>query len=79
MTSGRTTLLVLLMFGLCASMSAQLITFSREQMVALPERVGLGVEMDDEFVRQAQIPGTPWFEPVEGYLPFERPKEKSSQ
>jgi galactonate dehydratase len=35
--------------------------------ISLPERVGLGVEMDDEFVRnKAQIPGTPWFEPVKG-------------
>jgi galactonate dehydratase len=47
--------------------------------IPLPERVGLGVEMDDEFVRQAQIPGTLWFEPVEGYSPFESPREKSSQ
>ncbi len=29
--------------------------------IPIPERVGLGVEMDDEFVRKAQIPGTPWF------------------
>jgi hypothetical protein len=34
MTSGRSALLALLMFSLCASMCAQLITFSREQMVA---------------------------------------------
>jgi len=34
MTSGRSVFLVLLMFGFCASMSAQLITFSREQILA---------------------------------------------
>jgi L-alanine-DL-glutamate epimerase-like enolase superfamily enzyme len=28
--------------------------------IPVPERAGLGVEMDDEFVRKAQIPGTPW-------------------
>jgi L-alanine-DL-glutamate epimerase-like enolase superfamily enzyme len=31
--------------------------------IPIPERAGLGVEMDDEFVRKAQIPGTPWFVP----------------
>jgi L-alanine-DL-glutamate epimerase-like enolase superfamily enzyme len=31
--------------------------------IPVPERAGLGVEMDDEFVRKAQIPGTPWFVP----------------
>jgi len=29
-----------------------------------PERPGLGVEMNDEAARKAQVPGTPWFEPV---------------
>ena len=29
-----------------------------------PDRPGLGVEMNDEVARKAQVPGTPWFEPV---------------
>ncbi|HUB78865.1 MAG TPA: mandelate racemase/muconate lactonizing enzyme family protein [Bryobacteraceae bacterium] len=29
-----------------------------------PERPGLGVEMNDDAARKAQVPGTPWFEPV---------------
>jgi galactonate dehydratase len=29
-----------------------------------PERAGLGVEMNDEGARKAQVPGTPWFEKV---------------
>jgi len=32
--------------------------------IALPERAGLGVEMNDEGARKAQVPGTPWFEPA---------------
>jgi galactonate dehydratase len=32
--------------------------------IALPERPGLGVEMNDDAVRKAQVPGTPWFEPM---------------
>ena len=28
-----------------------------------PERPGIGVEMNDEAARKAQVPGTPWFEP----------------
>ncbi|MPY91211.1 MAG: mandelate racemase/muconate lactonizing enzyme family protein [Luteitalea sp.] len=30
--------------------------------VTLPDRAGIGVEMDEEAVREAQVPGTPWFE-----------------
>src|SRR5271157_5897179 len=29
-----------------------------------PERAGIGVEMNDDGARKAQVPGTPWFEPV---------------
>ena len=29
-----------------------------------PDRAGLGVELNDEGARKAQVPGTPWFEPV---------------
>jgi galactonate dehydratase len=29
-----------------------------------PDRPGLGVEMNDDGARKAQVPGTPWFEPV---------------
>jgi galactonate dehydratase len=32
--------------------------------IRLPERAGLGVEMNDEAARKAQVPGTPWFEPA---------------
>ncbi len=32
--------------------------------INLPERPGIGVEMDDEAARKAQVPGTPWFEPA---------------
>jgi len=32
--------------------------------IDLPERAGLGVEMNDEGARKAQVPGTPWFEKV---------------
>ena len=32
--------------------------------IALPERAGIGVEMNDEGARKAQVPGTPWFEPA---------------
>ncbi len=32
--------------------------------ITLPDRPGLGVEMNDETARKAQVPGTPWFEPV---------------
>jgi galactonate dehydratase len=32
--------------------------------ISLPERPGIGVEMDDDVARKAQVPGTPWFEPI---------------
>ena len=32
--------------------------------INLPERPGIGVEMNEEGARKAQVPGTPWFEPV---------------
>jgi galactonate dehydratase len=32
--------------------------------IRLPERAGIGVELNDEAVRKAQVPGTPWFEPI---------------
>lgn len=32
--------------------------------IALPDRPGIGVEMNDEGARKAQVPGTPWFEPA---------------
>jgi len=32
--------------------------------ITLPERPGIGVEMNDEGARKAQVRGTPWFEPV---------------
>jgi len=32
--------------------------------IPLPERSGLGVEMNDDGARKAQVPGTPWFEPA---------------
>ena len=32
--------------------------------IVLPERPGIGVEMNDETARKAQVPGTPWFEPM---------------
>lgn len=31
--------------------------------VTLPDRPGIGVEMNDEVARKAQMPGTTWFEP----------------
>jgi galactonate dehydratase len=30
--------------------------------IAIPERAGIGVEMNEEGARKAQVPGTPWFE-----------------
>ena len=30
--------------------------------IHLPERAGIGVEMNEEGARKAQVPGTPWFE-----------------
>ena len=32
--------------------------------ITLPERAGLGVELNEEGARKAQVPGTPWFEPA---------------
>ena len=32
--------------------------------ITLPDRPGLGVEMNDDGARKAQVPGTPWFEPM---------------
>ena len=32
--------------------------------IRLPERPGLGVTMNDDAARKAQVPGTPWFEPL---------------
>ncbi len=34
--------------------------------ITLPERAGIGVEMNEEGARRAQVPGTPWFEPWKG-------------
>jgi len=31
--------------------------------VTVPDRPGIGVEMNEEAARKAQVPGTPWFEP----------------
>ena len=31
--------------------------------ITMPERAGIGVEMNEETARKAQVPGTPWFEP----------------
>jgi galactonate dehydratase len=32
--------------------------------ITMPERPGIGVEVNDDGARKAQVPGTPWFEPV---------------
>jgi galactonate dehydratase len=32
--------------------------------IEIPERPGIGVEMNEEGARKAQVPGTPWFEPM---------------
>jgi galactonate dehydratase len=32
--------------------------------ITMPERAGIGVEMNDDGARKAQVPGTPWFEPT---------------
>ncbi len=34
--------------------------------ITMPERAGIGVEMDDDAARKAQVAGTPWFEPSKG-------------
>jgi galactonate dehydratase len=31
--------------------------------IQIPERAGIGVEMNEEGARRSQVPGTPWFEP----------------
>ena len=36
--------------------------------VTLSDRPGLGVDMNEEAARQAQVPNTPWFAPTEGTL-----------
>jgi len=33
--------------------------------IPMPERAGIGVEMNDDAARKAQVPGTPWFEPAQ--------------
>ncbi len=33
--------------------------------ITMPERAGIGVEMNDDGARKAQVPGTPWFEPAQ--------------
>jgi galactonate dehydratase len=32
--------------------------------ITVPDRPGIGVEMDEEAARKVQVPGTPWFEPT---------------
>ena len=32
--------------------------------VSVPDRPGIGVEMDEDAARKVQVPGTPWFEPT---------------
>ena len=32
--------------------------------IAMQEWPGIGVEMNEDEARKAQVPGTPWFEPV---------------
>ena len=32
--------------------------------IAMAEKPGLGVEMNEDGARKAQVPGTPWFEPT---------------
>jgi len=32
--------------------------------ITVPERPGIGVEVNDDGARKAQVPGTPWFEPA---------------
>jgi galactonate dehydratase len=32
--------------------------------ITVPDRPGIGVEMNDDGARKAQVPGTPWFEPT---------------
>lgn len=32
--------------------------------IAIPDRPGIGVDMNEDAARKAQVPGTPWFEPA---------------
>jgi galactonate dehydratase len=32
--------------------------------IHMPERAGIGVEMNEDAVKKAQVPGTPWFQPA---------------
>jgi L-alanine-DL-glutamate epimerase-like enolase superfamily enzyme len=32
--------------------------------IRVPDRPGIGVEMNEEAARRSQVPGTPWFEPM---------------
>lgn len=34
--------------------------------ITVSDRPGIGVEMDEDAARKAQVPGTPWFEPFKG-------------
>ncbi len=34
--------------------------------IPMPERAGIGVEMNDDAAKKAQVKGTPWFEPAQG-------------
>jgi len=34
--------------------------------IHMPERAGLGVEMNEDGAKKAQVPGTPWFQPAAG-------------
>jgi galactonate dehydratase len=34
--------------------------------ITIPERAGIGVEMNDDGAKKAQVPGTPWFEAATG-------------
>jgi galactonate dehydratase len=34
--------------------------------VTVPDRPGIGVDMNEEAARRSQVPGTPWFEPTGG-------------
>jgi galactonate dehydratase len=36
----------------------------QQGFITLPDRPGIGVEMNDDAARKAQVPGTPWFEPL---------------
>lgn len=36
----------------------------QQGFITVPDRPGLGVEMNEEVAKQKQVPGTPWFEPA---------------